>query len=250
MAKQSEERRAASEFGKEKAVVHDGVRYGTSILPFSAHHLERVVELGDGTLVEGDVFGRKVEMGVESVVTGRLYAQDWATVGMRSKVHGDVISRGSVVLEEGTRVGDENASNIIAGDIRLGRKCVVTGNLIGRTSVDLGDECTVRGTVICLAGPLVIGPRCSVRAAMSHGPLTLGEGARVQDRVVWSHSKVIGSNLSMEGVQPQPPHVRAWEGSEINLNTDRMTPPKELEQRSDDRWYKAMRDILAHRPLG
>lgn len=145
MEKPNEGRRAASEFGKEKAIVHDGVRYGTSIIPFSAHHLERVVELGDGSLVEGDVFGRKVEMGVEAAVTGRLYAQDWATVGMRSKVHGDVISHGSVVLEEATRVGDETASNIIAGDVRIGRKCIVTGNIIGRTSVELGDECIVRG---------------------------------------------------------------------------------------------------------
>jgi len=84
---------------------------------------------------------------------------------------------------------------------------------------------------------------------MSHGPLTLGEAVKVQDHVVWSHQKVIGTSIVMDGSEPQQAHMRAWEGSEINLNADRMSPSKEVELRSDDRWYKAMRDILAHRPL-
>ncbi|OPY31944.1 MAG: hypothetical protein A4E32_01552 [Methanomassiliicoccales archaeon PtaU1.Bin124] len=249
MAKAPEERRAASEFGREKAIVHDGVRYATSILPYSSHHLVRVVELGDNSLVEGDVFGRKVEMGVEAVITGRMFAQDWATVGMRSKVCGDLISHGSVVLEEETKVGDETVSNIIATDIKLGRKCVVTGNLIARRSIEIGEDSIIRGAVICLAGPIVLGARCSVHAAMSHGPLTIGAGARVHDQMIWSHQKIDGGDVRLDNITPDKQHIRTWEGMELNLNADRMSPPKEAESKADDRWYKSMREIFTHRPL-
>lgn len=247
MERSKNEHHASAEFTKEQATIRSGVRYGAPILPYSSHQLDRIIVLEDHSRVEGDIYGRRVEIGVECDITGNIFAQDWLTVGLKSNVRGDVMSCGSVLMEDGTSIGVDGSGHVIAAEFRSGRGCVVSGNVITTRSMDIGEDCTVKGIVCCTGGPANIGKRSIVRDVLSAGPLVLANGAKVLDDVVWSRGSILADGIGLDGCHPSDCHKRNWQGGEINLNADRMVPGRARSPKVDEGHLKAVREILGHR---
>lgn len=247
MERSKDEHRLSAEFTKEQATIRSGVRYTAPILPYSTHQLDRTVVLEDNSRVEGDVYGKRVEIGVECEITGHVFAQDWLMVGLKSKVRGDILSCGSVVLEDGTSIGGEKCGHIIASEFKSGRNCVVSGDIITMRSLDIGEDCSIKGIACCIGGPVKIGKRTVVRDALSGGPMVLGSKAKIMDDVVWSRVSVEVEDIELDGDRPGEGHKRNWQGVEINLNADRMVPGETRSTKVGEDHLKTVREILGHR---
>jgi UDP-3-O-[3-hydroxymyristoyl] glucosamine N-acyltransferase len=247
LERSKDEQHSSAEFTKEQATIRSGVRYSAPILPYSTHQLDRTIVLEDHSRVEGDIYGKKVEIGVECDISGHVFAQEWLTVGLRSRVRGDILSCGSVVLEDGTSVGRENFGHVIAAEFRSGRNCAISGNVITVRSLEIGDDCSIKGMVCCIGGPVKMGMRTNVRDALSAGPLNIGTGAKIMDDVIWSRASIEADGIVLDGDRPEDGHKRSWQGAEINLNADRMLPGEKRPSKVDEEHIKAVREILGHR---
>lgn len=240
-------KRAAVEFRKEKAIILPDTIYSVDIVPNSKYELQRAIEVQDRSVLEGKVYGATVEIGMECHLYQSIFARDWVSIGLMSRLAGDVLSNGSVVIEDKCRVGAQGKGSVVADVVRIGNECLVEGNVIARRSIEIGADSVVKGIVCCTAGPVHLGRKAVVRDVVSAGPLNLAPDVKVMDDVIWSRTSLETDGLEMAGQHPGPVHHRLWEGAEVNLNTDRVSRTEIAPFTTEDGRVKALREILLFR---
>lgn len=239
------ERKSLVEFRKDLVIIAPGAAYLVPIMPFSKHDLDRVVRIGAGAYVEGDIWGLTVEVGTGAEVKGRVFGERSLTIASGALMHGDVMTRGILECAEGVRIGSGRAANVYASDLRMGPGCQVSGNIICSGEVALATGCVINGNVMA-RGSLSMGKGCEARDIISLGSIFLAEGVRIQDDVIWARGDITALNPELAGRNPLESQRVAANGWEINLNQDkvRATPSAAPE----DEFLLSLREMLRAHP--
>ena len=206
------------EFSREHVIVNENAVYGAPVIPESPQHLHWRIEIHKNATLKSHVFGRVVNIEDNCKIGGNLFGENSVFTGKKCTVEGNLISRGEVKIADGNEV----KGNVIGEKITIGKNCKIGGNVMG-SEVIIGEKSKIGGVVISLKGECTLGSEVSARDVMSHSRLTLGNNVEIEDNVIWSHEKISGKKVFLSGREPNPIHFREFEGSELNLNTDRIT---------------------------
>ncbi len=207
------------EFSRDRVIVNENAVYGAPILPQSPQNLNWRIEVHKNAMLKSDVFGKSIYVDDNCKIMGTVFGDIELSIGNGCEIGSDLLGRGKITIGNGCSVN----GNIIGKEIWLGEGCNVKGNVIGDT-VNVGKNTVIGGMIISLRGECSVGDHVKARDVISHGRLHIGKGVEIEDDVIWSHEKIVSKKVLLEGKEPNPLHIREFQGKEINLNTDRMTP--------------------------
>jgi predicted acyltransferase (DUF342 family) len=176
----------------------------------------------DNAVMRNDVFGRNVMVGAHCTVEGSIFGDASVRIGEGSVVAGNIISRGSVTLGRECETGrGDRASAIIGVEVRVGAGCKANSHVVAEGDIFLEDEALVAGSVISTGGNIELGRDVHCGDALCAGELTIGEGAEIEDNVIWARRRLAApQGILIGGRKPEAVHQRSEDGFEINLNND------------------------------
>ncbi len=206
------------EFSRDHVIVNENAVYGAPIIPESPQHLNWRIEIHKNAELKSHVFGKIVNIEENCKIGGNLFGERSVFLGEKCTVEGDVISRGEIKIASGCKIG----GNIIGEKIDISNSCTVGGNIMGN-EVKIDKKSKIGGLILSLKGECSLGDDVNGRDVMSNERLTLGKNVKIEDNVIWSHAKITSKKVYLAGREPNPIHFREYEGSELNLNTDRIS---------------------------
>jgi predicted acyltransferase (DUF342 family) len=235
------------EFSRDEVVVNAGVKYDVPVLPESSHQLNRTIEIRNGAILRGPVFGLKVKLAPDSVVGSWVFGEEHVLLAKSAKVGGSIVSKSLVEIQDNCEIGAEDRpANIISPNIKIGRNCKIFGNVVARDSLQIEGECAVRGIICCTGKETKLGQGVVCADLMGAGEIKLMGPVEIKDTVIWAGisissegSEKIGllSNLIMSGENPRSMDL-VNKGNliqEVNLNYDKvsLSDPKSVAARDD-----------------
>lgn len=206
------------EFSREHVIVNENAVYGAPIIPDSPQYLKWRIEIHKNAELKSHVFGRIVNIEDNCRIGGNLFGERNVTMGDRCKVDGNLMSMGEITAGKNTVIN----GNVIGDKIIIGENSIIEGNVIGN-DVKIGKESRISGVVISIKGECALRDDVTARDVISHGRLDIGKNVSIEDNVIWSHEKIKSEKVLLAGMEPNPIHFREYEGSELNLNTDRIS---------------------------
>ncbi len=206
------------EFSREQVIVNENAVYGAPIIPESPQHLNWRIEIHKNAELKSHVFGKMVYIEDNCRIGGNLFGERSVTLGNECNVGGDLMSRGEIITGENTVI----KGNVIGDKITIGENSTIEGNVIGN-DVKIGKKSKITGVIISLRGECTLEDDVNARDVMSHRRLNIGKNVSIEDNVIWSHEKITSKKVFLAGKEQNPIHFREYEGSELNLNTDRIS---------------------------
>lgn len=209
------------EISSNKVLIKENVSYDIHILPESPKELGREVEIRDKANINGNIYGKFIDIGSNCKIEGNICGKKHVMIGGSSEITGNLLCENKIKVYKDVKINANSPVNVIAEEIEISDNCEISGNVFSHQDIKIGDNCSVSGLVVSTRGDVEIGNDFECEDIICKGNLELANNAQINDNLIWAGEFLYYNKVQLAQTNPKKINYRKADGVELNMNTNR-----------------------------